>query len=89
MLPICKEKIQLSGYSAYPEGSPPQVIRISGGVLHVLKQRIIRSYFNCELSLLIVSGIYETFCIVMRQITLRKTNTFQIIQHLRCSQRGC
>jgi hypothetical protein len=76
MLPICKEKIQLSGYSAYPEASPPQVIRISGGLLHVVKQKIIRSY-NCELSLLLVSSIYETFCIVMHQITLRKTTHFK------------
>jgi len=44
---------------------------------------------NCELSLLLVSSIYETFCIVMHQIALCKTNTFQITRHLKCSQHGC
>jgi hypothetical protein len=34
LYPIFKEKIQLSGYSAYPDGSTFQLIHITGVLLH-------------------------------------------------------
>ena len=30
----CRRKIQLSGFSAYPDGSPSQLIRIIGVILY-------------------------------------------------------